>query len=90
MIVVLLQNQRIAKDGLDVRWYQEGQEIDLPQALAEGLIRDGLAKEPSDVVEPQPRLIEEPAGEISPEAVESAQAEDAKRPVKAAGKREYR
>lgn len=45
MLVRLLLPQRIAADGIAVRWHKTGEAIDLPRVLAEGLVRDGLARE---------------------------------------------
>ena len=43
MPVRMLRTERIAIDGRSVRWYREGEIINLPEALATALIRDGIA-----------------------------------------------
>lgn len=43
MPVRMLRTERIAIDGRSVRWYREGEIINLPEVLATALIRDGIA-----------------------------------------------
>jgi hypothetical protein len=47
----MLRTERIAIDGRSVRWYREGEIINLPEALATALIRDGIA---TDKLTPEP------------------------------------
>lgn len=43
MPIRILRTERIAVDGVSVRWYRVGDILHVPDSLAAALIRDGLA-----------------------------------------------
>jgi hypothetical protein len=51
MTIRLLRTERIAVDGLSVRFYRAGDILNVPAPLAAALIRDGIAT--SDLQPPQ-------------------------------------
>lgn len=75
MPVRMLRTERIAIDGRSVRWYREGEILNLPELLALALIRDGIA---TDKLSVEPKLEELPL------------AHQPKNILKPSKKREYR
>lgn len=61
MRIRLLQHQRIAADGINVKWHKTGEVLDLPEPLATALIRDRLAENPDALPEAvQPKVVIKP------------------------------
>jgi hypothetical protein len=80
MLIRMLVAERVAANGRDVRWRKEGEILDLPDSLAESMIRSGTASA-SLLAEEENPLAHQPKAEI---------AHQPKAQVKPTKKREYR